>query len=134
MSYAKVMCVVQSPLADFDLIALNKLGFTWKHPSYNYKYNPLPKTWSKVWNRAFFFEFLSLDGAPIPADASMLKFERVVEGNNRALIVKNVTKELGFNLVRLKAAKFISYRDYEAWAKLYLERRVKGFSRLLTRS
>ena len=81
-----------------------------------------------------FFEFLSLDGAPIPADASMLKFERVVEGNNRALIVKNVTKELGFNLVRLKAAKFISYRDYEVWAKMYIERRVKGFSRLLTRS
>ena len=81
-----------------------------------------------------FFEFLSLDGAPIPADASMLKFERVVEGNNRALIVKNVTKELGFNLVRLKAAKFISYRDYEVWAKLCIERRVKGFSRLLTGS
>ena len=42
------------------------------------------------------FSSLSLDGAPIPADASMLKFERVVEGNNRALIVKNVTKRIGF--------------------------------------
>ena len=53
----------------------------------------------KSLKQGVFFEFLSLDGAPIPADASMLKFERVVEGNNRALIVKNVTKELGFNLV-----------------------------------
>ena len=29
----------------------------------------------------------------------MLKFERVVEGNNRALIVKNVTKQMGFDSI-----------------------------------
>lgn len=34
----------------------------------------------------------SQNGKEIPADASFLKFERVVDGNKRALIVKNCTK------------------------------------------
>lgn len=36
---------------------------------------------------------LALDGKQIGDDVSMLKFEKVVDGTKRALIVKNVTKD-----------------------------------------
>ena len=44
------------------------------------------------WLKSLFFicfSFLFVDGQEIPADASCLKFERVVKENGRALIIKN---------------------------------------------
>ena len=52
-------------------------------------------TWSKSeWSGLSLFSFIPfLDGKQIGDDVSMLKFEKVVDGNKRALIVKNVTKD-----------------------------------------